>query len=71
MSFTAADLSSINAAIISGELSVEVQGRKVVYRSIDDLKKARQLVEDDLAAQRPGGRIRTGYFTFATSRERM
>ncbi len=70
MSFTAADLSSINAAIISGELSVEVQGRKVVYRSIDDLKKARQLVEDDLAAQRPGGRIRTGYFNFATSRER-
>lgn len=70
MSFTAADLSSINAAIISGELSVEVQGRKVVYRSIDDLKKARQLVEDDLAAQRPGGRIRTGHFTFATSRER-
>jgi len=70
MAFTTGDLQSIDSAIASGELSVEVQGRKVVYRSIDDLKKARQLVEDGLAAQRPGGRIRTGYFSFATSRER-
>lgn len=70
MSFTTADLANINSAIASGELTVSVQGRSVTYRSIDDLIKAKAVIEGGLAAQSAGGRVRTGYFTFATQRER-
>ena len=47
MAHTQADLDAIKAAIASGEQSVEVAGRKVVYRTMDDLRKAR----DDIAAE--------------------
>ena len=47
MAHTQTDLDAIKAAIASGEQSVEVAGRKVVYRSVDDLRKAR----DDIAAE--------------------
>jgi len=47
MAHTQTDLDNIKAAIASGEQSVEVAGRKVVYRSVDDLRKAR----DDIAAE--------------------
>lgn len=50
MAFTQTDLDNINAAVGTGELSVEVNGRKVVYRSIDDLVKARNLIANDIAA---------------------
>ncbi len=51
MSFTPTDLQNINAAIATGELSVEVNGRKVVYRNMDDLIKARNLMQADMAAE--------------------
>ena len=70
MSFTTDDLASVNSAIASGELTVSVQGRTVTYRSIDDLIKARSVIEAGLAAQSSAGRVRTGYFTFAKARER-
>lgn len=47
MAHTQTDLDAIKAAIASGEQSVEVAGRKVMYRTIDDLRKAR----DDIAAE--------------------
>ena len=50
MAHTQADIDAIKAAIASGEQSVEVGGRKVVYRSVDDLRKAR----DDIAAELAG-----------------
>ena len=70
MAFSTTDLDSINAAIASGELTVSVQGRTVTYRSIDDLLKARQAIEEGLRSQSAAPRVRTGYFTFATARER-
>ena len=70
MAFTTTDLDQINAALASGELTVTVQGRTVTYRSTSDLLKAKSAIESELAAQRPAGRPRTGYFNFATSRER-
>ena len=46
-----ADLDAIKAAIASGEQSVEVGGRTgSVYRSVDELRKAR----DDIAAELAG-----------------
>jgi hypothetical protein len=74
MAFTQTDLDSLDAAISYGELAVEVNGRKVVYRSVDDLIKARALVMSDIsaasAAAASGGGSRVGSFrvTFATHR---
>lgn len=70
MPFTSADLASVNAAIASGELTVSVQGRTVTYRSLDDLIKARAVIEGDIAAASSTTRVRTGYFRFAAQRER-
>lgn len=70
MAFTQTDLDNINAAVGTGELSVEVNGRKVVYRSIDDLVKARNLIANDLAAVSTTGTVRRGSFrvNFSTHR---
>lgn len=71
MAFTQTDLDNINAAIATGEMSVEVNGRKVVYRSMDDLRKARTIIESDLAIASPvSGGVRRGAYrvTFATHR---
>lgn len=50
MTFKQSDLDNINSAVAMGELSVEVNGRKVTYRSMDDLLKARSIIAADLAA---------------------
>ena len=73
MAFTQTDLDNINTAIATGELSVEVAGRRVVYRSIDDLLKARTLIASDLgsaAGAAAGSSTRRGAYrvTFATHR---
>lgn len=71
MAFTQTDLDNINAAIATGELSVEVNGRKVQYRSVDDLIKARSIISADLAAAADlGVAVRRGSYrvTFATHR---
>lgn len=49
MSFTQTDLDNINAAIAAGEMTVETQGRRVTYRSIDELLKARATIQADMA----------------------
>ena len=53
MAHTQADLDAVKAAIASGEQSVEVAGRKVVYRTIEELRKARDDITAELAAD-PG-----------------
>lgn len=50
MAFTTTDLSNIEAAIATGELTVEVDGRRVTYRSMDDLLKARSAIQAALVA---------------------
>lgn len=49
MPFSAADLATLDRAIATGELSVEFADRKVTYRSIADLKQARELVLSTLS----------------------
>jgi hypothetical protein len=69
MAFTQTDLDNINTAIATGELTVEVNGRRVTYRSVDDLLKARTAIQSDLAATSAGGRPRASYhFRFTTAR---
>lgn len=50
MAFTLTQLDAIDAAITSGELIVEYEGKKVQYRSMADLMQARELVRAELIA---------------------
>jgi len=66
--FTQSDLDGINAAIASGELTVRSSdGKQIAYRSMEELKEARGIIEGDLAANRPGA-VRSGRFVFTTMR---
>ena len=70
MAHTQTDLDAIKAAIASGEQSVEVGGRKVVYRSVDDLRKARDDIAAELASAASTSGVRRGSYQvrFSTSR---
>lgn len=48
MAFTLAQLEAIEGAIASGELLIEYEGKKVQYRSMADLLRARDLVRAEL-----------------------
>ncbi len=50
MAFTQTDLDAIDRAIASGELSVSVGERRVIYRSMDELMAARSLVAAAIVA---------------------
>jgi hypothetical protein len=71
MPFTSSDLANVDAAIASGELAVEVNGKRITYRSVDELKEARTLILGDIAAagSSAGGTRRGAYrVTFTTAR---
>lgn len=74
MAYTQTDLDNVNAAIATGEQSVEVAGRKVVFRSVEELLKAKSDIIAELAATANAGAstdgTRRGAFrvTFATHR---
>jgi hypothetical protein len=71
MAFTQTDLDNINNAIASGELTVEVNGKRVTYRSMDELMKARLMIKSDMAMAEPStNSVRRGSYrvTFATHR---
>ena len=70
MAFTSSDLASIDAALASGELAVEVSGKRITYRSIAELKAARQLISAEIAAAAPAPAVRRGSYQvrFATAR---
>lgn len=72
MAFTQSDLDAVNTAIASGELKIEVQGRMVQYRSVDELVTARNIIKDELAAAAVSTTaVRRGTYAvrFSTSRE--
>jgi ABC-type cobalamin transport system ATPase subunit len=41
-------ITAINAAIASGERVVQYNGKRIEYRSIDELVRARQILTDQL-----------------------
>ena len=68
MAFSTADLTSIETAIATGELTVEIEGKRVTYRSIDDLRKARNLIMAELQASGATAKVtRTSYATRVSS----
>lgn len=48
--FTTTQLTAIETAIASGELTVEYDGKRVSYRSMADLMKARDTIKGELEA---------------------
>jgi hypothetical protein len=48
--FTLSQLNALDAAIASGQLSVNYDGKSITYRSVGDLMKARELVRSELIA---------------------
>lgn len=69
MALTSQDIDNLDAAIATGELEVEVNGRRVKYRSISELKSAREHVASVL--QQGAGTTRRGVYrvNFSTSRD--
>ncbi|MBC3927782.1 phage head-tail joining protein [Undibacterium sp. CY21W] len=49
MEYTQEDLNQLNKAIKSGRFTVEYDGQKVTYRSLDELIRARNLIKSELA----------------------
>ena len=73
MPFTSSDLVSVDAAIASGELRVNVNGRDITYRTVGELKEARSLIVAEIAqaaATSAGTGPRRGAYrvTFTTHR---
>lgn len=52
MAFTTSDLDAINAAIGSGALRVKYADREVTYQTMDDLLKAKAVIEAELGITR-------------------
>lgn len=48
--FTIAQLEAIETAIASGELTVEFDGKRVTYRDMADLMRARDTIKGELEA---------------------
>ena len=69
MALTSQDIDNLDAAIATGELEVEVNGRRVKYRSISELKAAREHVASVL--QQGDSMPRRGVYrvNFTTSRD--
>lgn len=70
MAFTSADLAAVDQAIATGELSVEVNGRRITYRSVADLERARTLIKAELAAPPAGSPTRRGSYRVQFSTHR-
>ena len=71
MALTQADLDRLDAAIAGNKLVVQHGERRIQYRSMDELMKAREHVAQQLAAaaaEQSGTRRSTRRFVFATHR---
>ena len=53
MAFTQQNLDALEQAIATGTLSIEYNGKKVTYRSMGDLLRARDVIKTELAKQQP------------------
>ena len=69
MALSQTDLDALDTAIASAELEVEIEGRRVKYRSTNELLRARQHVSDVIERSTGSATQRASYsFTFTTQR---
>ena len=67
MAYTIDDLNRVKAAIASGELEVELEGKRVKYRSMQELLLAKGVIEGELIGDGTltTNRLRTTYTSFS------
>lgn len=53
MAFTQTQLDAIDATIARGELTVRFADRQVTYRSVEELLRARAVIEASINQERP------------------
>lgn len=51
MAYTQKDLDAINKAIAGSQLEVQYADKRVRYRSLDELERARRIIQGDLDRQ--------------------
>lgn len=68
MPLSQTDLDALDAAIATSELEVELEGRRVKYRSMNELLAARAHVASVIAGAASTSRRSTFYPQFTTSR---
>lgn len=56
MAFTQADLDKVNKAIATGEEAIGLGDMRITYRGMDDLLRAKAVIEADLAGQQTAAR---------------
>ncbi|WP_186169797.1 phage head-tail joining protein [Burkholderia gladioli] len=59
MAFTQGQLAAIEAALASGTLTVEYNGKRVTYQTVSELMRVRDLIKNDLQQQSPAGAPRS------------
>lgn len=68
MTITQADLDALNTAILGAELEVEMEGRRVKFRSVAELRAAYEHAKSEIAAASPSSRSGHWRYTFSTQR---
>lgn len=68
MALSSTDLDKLDAAIAQGALTVEFNGRRMTYRSVDELLAARAHVAAQIAAAAATRNGATKRYTFSTFR---
>ncbi|MFM0479107.1 hypothetical protein PQQ81_01110 [Paraburkholderia strydomiana] len=64
MAFTQQNLDAIENAIATGTLSIEYNGKRVTYRSMSDLMRARDVIKSELAKQQSNSAPRSSVATY-------
>lgn len=65
MAYTQDDLDRIKKAIANGTQSVEIDGKKVVYRTLAEMKEARAEIEGELSQSSGSTVIRQTFASFS------
>lgn len=60
MAFTQADAAALRAAMAKGVASAEVNGEKVTFRSLKEMRELLALIEAEIAGA-PAGMVRVSY----------
>jgi|JI10StandDraft_1071094.scaffolds.fasta_scaffold12272_8 hypothetical protein len=68
MALSSTDLDKLDTAIAQGALTLEFNGRRITYRSMDELMAARAHVAAQLAAAAATRKAATKRYTFTTLR---
>lgn len=55
--WTQTDLDKLCAAIAQGATTVQYQDKRVTYRSLDEMLKIKQLMEQELGLKKKNGRV--------------